>query len=134
PTGRPSAPSGWGRDSGCQSRKGSWKRTAEGSGPRASRAPGRSSISRCRGATGRRSRGRPPSSRSRRNLQRVADAQLREEADQPPPFFVGSLVDGAEPLHLVRVLAACDGEADRGLFGEEDVAAPPGAVLEAERE
>src|ERR1051326_289934 len=117
PTGRQSAPNASEQVWGCRSRRASSKRTAARFGWRASPATGRDSTSRCelppRTATPRRLH-------LRRNLQRVADAELREEANQATPFVVGRLINATETLHLVRVFAARDRESVCGLLGKKD--------------
>src|SRR5438067_7644974 len=70
----------------------------------------------------------------RRNRQRIADAQLREQPDQPAAFFVRSFVNPAEPLYLIRIGSAGQREPGRGLFGQEDRPLGPVAVLEPEAE
>src|ERR1051325_3212072 len=122
PTGRRSAPRVSVPAAGYRSRKASSRRTADGSGRRASPAAERRSTSRFRWRARR---------LSRRNLQRIRHAELREEADQAAPFFVRRGVDVAEALHLLAVFAARHGEARRRLLRQKDAAAMPGALLEA---
>src|ERR1051326_1842714 len=127
-TGRQSAPNASEQGSGSRSPRASSKRTAARFGWRASRATERDSTSRCelppRTATPRRLR-------PRRNLQRVADAQLREEANQATPFVVRRLINATETLHLVRVFAARDRESVCRLLGKKDSALRPGVVVES---
>src|ERR1700694_1272286 len=126
-TGRRSAPNGWAPAWAFRSPGESSRRTADGSGWRASPGRERSSTSRFRSR-----RNASASARhARRNRQHIADAQLGEEPDQPPSFFVGCFEDAAETLNLIVVRRARDRESGLRLLGEEDGALAPSAVLES---
>src|SRR6266852_8667552 len=126
PTGRPSAPSAWAPDSDCRSQRASSKRTEGRAGSRASRVTERNSFLRYRWPA------KPRSTRdSRRNLQHIADAQLREQPDQSAPFLVGCLVHPAKALHFVGIRNARDRKSCGRLLRKEDSALVPFAILEA---